>query len=460
MLMNFDGKSIKSECADMRNDSDTDVLVLGTGISGLASAYFAALNGLRTVVVGGTSGCRYMSGLLDFLDNLSGFTDDPCDGFSFLEKNHPLRRFNPEEVRQSMSSAMSFLSENGLKYESSGLKNSMFLTSSGTLKMSYGYPMTMKAGSEAIENGWPVLIVEFEGMKGFSSVQIAQGVSSFCKAIPVKIPFPGSVKGAEFIPEAAARSLDLPEARIKLAHALIPHIRNVKAVGLPPILGIYESDKVLRDLTDALGVKVFEIPGLIPSVPGLRFEEAMIRGLEKLGVVFFRQNRVSKLSFKNGRFTAEADLQSGIKTIRSKSLIMATGRFFSKGLVAGRNGVIEPLLGLPVFQPESRELWHSRQFFDPEGHALNRAGIITDEFLRPVCKKGLALMPNLYTAGTILAGQDWTREKCGASISFATAWKAVESLKMSLYAESAASEAKNKEETGEHHGHIIFSKAV
>lgn len=445
---------------DRMDGSITDVLILGTGLGGLASALFAAGTGLKVMVAGETSGCRYMSGLFDFLDNLSGFSDDPCAGFDVLPRNHPFRKFSPEEISLALSLVMKFLSDNNLLYESAINKNSLVITSAGSLKMTYGYPLTMRHGIEAVKNGWPVLIAEFEGIKGFSSLQIAQGLSGFCKAHTIKIPFPCVSGSQELTPEAAARSLDLPENRIRLAHALLPHVKNAKAVGLPPVLGIYDSDGVLEDLANILGIGVFEIPGLTPSVPGLRFEEKMITALLKLGVRFFRNKRVARMTSCGGGFQAEIENFSGTETIRSRSVIMATGRFFGKGLVAGINGVSEPLLGLPVLQPATRESWHSRLYFDPCGHELNRSGIETDEFLRPVCAKGVPIFKNLHVAGTMLSGHDWTREKCGASLSFASAWKAVKSLKMSLDEENGSSKAKHKESTGDHHGNFIFSEAV
>jgi glycerol-3-phosphate dehydrogenase subunit B len=81
----------------------------------------------------------------------------------------------------------------------------------------------------------------------------------------------------------------------------------------------------------------------------------MIRGLEKMGVTFYRQNRISEVSMMkpdgNG-FSTQVDLPNEIKTVTSRSFILSTGRFFSRGLVADRNGISEPLLNIPVTQPE------------------------------------------------------------------------------------------------------------
>jgi len=445
---------------DKESMIDADVFVAGKGLAGLAAGLFAARKGLKVVIAGGTSGCRYMSGLLDFLDICPGMTDDPVSDFSLLALDHPLKKIHTDEIRASIHSMMTFLSENGLKYENSNNKNSLVMTSAGSIRTTYAYPYSMKAGVDALKNGWPVLIVEFEGMKGFSAAQIAQGISDYCSAITVKIRFPVTVQGSELYIEASALSLDLPENRVRLAKALIPHIKDVKAVGLPPILGIYNTDRIIDDLGALLGIPVFEIPGMPPSVPGLRLEETMIKGLERLGVSFFSQNMISEIGYRDGFFETAIDQNLGIKYIRSKGLVLSTGRFLSRGLIAGRTRIYEPLLGLHVKQPHGRDSWHSRMYFTPNGHPFNRSGIETDEYMRPVGRNGRPVMENLYVTGAILSGQDWKREKCGAALSFASSARAVESLKHNIDASLLTSEKKYLEKTGEEHGNILFSKAV
>jgi glycerol-3-phosphate dehydrogenase subunit B len=81
---------------------------------------------------------------------------------------------------------------------------------------------------------------------------------------------------------------------------------------------------------------------------------------------------------------------------------------------------------LPVQQPASREAWHQRDFLDPSGHAINRAGLQIDDAWRPLDANGKPAMPRLYAIGSILAGQDWMRAKCGSGLAIATAWAAME----------------------------------
>jgi glycerol-3-phosphate dehydrogenase subunit B len=111
--------------------------------------------------------------------------------------------------------------------------------------------------------------------------------------------------------------------------------------------------------------------------------------------------------------------------IEADGVILASGRFLGMGLAAGRKKIRETLFDLPVHQPEDRSGWHRDNFFDPAGHGINRAGLETDEYFRPLNREKKPAFDRLFAAGSILAHQDWIRQKCGAGLSIATAYAAV-----------------------------------
>jgi glycerol-3-phosphate dehydrogenase subunit B len=94
--------------------------------------------------------------------------------------------------------------------------------------------------------------------------------------------------------------------------------------------------------------------------------------------------------------------------------------------------VRETLLGLPVQQPASRADWHQRDFLDPSGHAINRAGLRVDDAWRPLDAGGTPAWPRLHAVGSILAHQDWMRSKCGSGLAIATAWAAIDQVAREL----------------------------
>jgi glycerol-3-phosphate dehydrogenase subunit B len=114
-----------------------------------------------------------------------------------------------------------------------------------------------------------------------------------------------------------------------------------------------------------------------------------------------------------------------VSRVRTRGVILATGRFLGKGLYADRKAIREPLLNLRVYQPGLRPEWHRFDFMDPRGHLINRAGLEIDDRFQPLDKKGKPVFDNLFAAGSILAHQDWMRMKCGSGMAMATAYAAV-----------------------------------
>ncbi len=135
---------------------------------------------------------------------------------------------------------------------------------------------------------------------------------------------------------------------------------------------------------------------------------------------------VRALTFDGGTATLELDGVPGGERIKAGAVVLATGRFSGRGLTADRQSVRESLLGLPVQQPASRQDWHQRDFLDPAGHAINRAGLQTDDAWRPLAANGKPAWEKLFAIGSILADQDWMRAKCGSALAIATAWAAVD----------------------------------
>jgi glycerol-3-phosphate dehydrogenase subunit B len=115
--------------------------------------------------------------------------------------------------------------------------------------------------------------------------------------------------------------------------------------------------------------------------------------------------------------------------------------------------VRESLLDLPVQQPASREDWHERDFLAPAGHAINRAGLRTDEAWRPLAGGGKPAWKNLFAIGSILADQDWMREKCGSGLAIATAWAAVD-----VIARSEATRQSMKPKVMDCHASLAMTK--
>lgn len=412
-----------------------DLLIIGSGMAGMASALFAARHPIDTVQVGITGEINFASGLLDVLgvhpQDKGVRWKDPWAGIRQLVKDqpdHPYARLSVAQIEQAMDRCIAFLDRAGLHYTTRGNLNSEVLTPAGTIKTTYALPRSMVAGAEALADRTPTLMVDFYGLKGFSARQIIETLGDRWPGLEcIRLTFPGA--SGELYTEHAARHLDLAANRLKLADLIRPHIGRAKAVGLPALLGIYHTTDVVADLERHLGVPVFEIPTMVPSIMGLRLRETFEQQLPAQGIRCFYQQKVhDAVALPDGGFRFTAGGLSPEIRIRARGAILASGRFFGRGLHADRNRIRETIFDLPVAQPTERNLWHHKDLLQPSGHPINRAGLDTDASFRPVDENGQVIHHNLHAAGSILAHQDWIRQKCGSGLSIATAYAAVEAF--------------------------------
>ncbi len=424
--------------------TQSKLTIIGTGMAGMAAAYFASKNNIDTTQIGVNSGIIYASGYIDLMGVHpieDGKTwENPWQAIESLVSdipNHPYARLDQPGIERAMDQFLEFMDELERPFIIRKNQNTEVITPVGMVKQTYGVPRSMWAGAVALKENRPCLIVDFWGLKAFSAKQIADMLTPRWPQIrSLRIPFPAVGPSADLYPEQMARSLEIESNRVQLAEALKQSLGDAKTLGLPAVLGIYKPEQIREHLEELLGVDIFEIPTIPPSVPGLRLKEAMETSITARGIRLLPQKRVLTAERqKSGRFVLSVgDRASGEiqHIIESDGVILAGGRFLGMGLHAGRKEIREPLFGLPVFQPKDRALWHQANFFDPRGHLINQAGLEIDDSFRPTDLAGKVVYDNLFAAGSILAHQDWMRQKCGAGLAIATAYGAVEAFKKML----------------------------
>ena len=411
-----------------------DVAVIGAGMAGMAAALFAAERGLSCIQVGSGGGILFASGLLDFLAvhpvAQHRQWKSPFEALAALAREqpgHPLARIDPGAIRTAFQTFVAALTSAGMPYAPLGERNSHVITSIGTVKTSFGVPLTMVAGVEALERRLPCLLVDFRGLREFSARQIVETLAGDWPALRHQhIDFPGFESVPELYAAHLARALENRQTGERTIALIKPMLGEARAVGLPALLGLSRSSEVHAAFELGLGVPVFEIPTMPTSVPGLRLLGALEAAVAARGVTRRQLCSVRALTFEGSVATLELEGAPVAERVQASAVVLATGRFSGRGLTADRQSVRESLLDLPVQQPASREGWHERDFLDPAGHAINRAGLKTDDAWRPLDANGESAWEKLFAIGSILADQDWMREKCGSGLAIATAWAATD----------------------------------
>lgn len=423
---------------DAAAEQKTNLIVIGAGLTGSAATIFAAAHGIKTIQVGSTLGqTLFASGVLDLLGihplSLHSRWEDPWAGIASLindQPEHPYAKAGLENIREAWKSFLEILQRAGLHYRGWPERNVTLATCAGTLKTTYQVPRTMWPGVLGLRDKQPALIIDFEGMKEFSGVQMVETLGDRWPGLRTqRLKFPGPFIGADRQNIFMAEALESPRVRDELAEAIAPFLQNAELIGMPAILGMRQPQLVSADLEQKLGLPVFEIPTMPPSVPGVRLKEAIEKQSLRGSAVILHGMRAAAVKSNGPRgISVSVEADHGQIILEARGLILATGRFLGGGLAASRSAIRETLLDLPVHQPQQREDWHQTSFLNPNGHPINRAGLEIDQSFRPLGKDGQVAYQNVFAAGSLLAHQDWVRMKCGAGLAIATAFAAVQSF--------------------------------
>jgi glycerol-3-phosphate dehydrogenase subunit B len=205
-------------------------------------------------------------------------------------------------------------------------------------------------------------------------------------------------------------------------------VSGVGRLGLPAVLGLRQHERVRKELEAGLGVSLFEIPTLPPSVPGLRLELALRSAAMELGVRMIEGARAAARVERNSGSlrcsSVTAEGPSGLRPHAAEAVLLATGGPLHGGWQAPRRGVPrESVFGIPLDPPLPQEQWTSPSYFAPQPYM--RLGLRVDQDLRPLGENGDPLAENVFAAGGILAGADRRAEGSREGIDLATAYMAV-----------------------------------
>jgi len=397
-----------------------DLIVIGMGLSGLMAAKTAAETGGKILIIGkGAGSLCLFSNTIDLL-GLSSRDEKLSDTISQWTENHPEHPYSKVGLKNIEGALSSFVSlfPPPYSFETVGNGNRLIPTGAGTLRPTYLIPITMLAGTSLKEGN--SLIVGLKGFKDFYAEYVAHHLG--CRGVTLPLP---ETLHQEITATALARLMERGSFRKTIAKEIRSRLLGETRVGVPALLGIRDPWKVKKDLEEITGAEVFEIPVLPPSIPGMRIFNRFKEWLIQKGVTFLLGHSVSKATLK-GRKCESIEVSNPplSSSYSADRYILATGRFTGGGLVADEEKIFEPILDLPVAQPQSREDWFRKSFFSDLPHPVHHVGISTDSSLRPIDEKGDFILENVWVAGSILSHHHSIDEKSREGIEIATGYTA------------------------------------
>ena len=165
-----------------------------------------------------------------------------------------------------------------------------------------------------------------------------------------------------------------------------------------------------------MNVEVKLVATMPPSVPGVRLQTLLRNRFQKMGGVMLLGDSVIGGNIENGKMQwVETQNLVGEKLI-ADTFVLATGNFFSRGVLGAPNEIYEPIFGLDVNSQQGREKWYSDRFFGEQ--PFMKFGVaVNNTFL---ASKGGQILNNLYVAGSVLSGANQVKEASMGGVSLIT----------------------------------------
>jgi len=417
----------------IREGKGDDVIVIGAGLSGLAAAWQASKNGLRTkVITKGWGATHWGSGCIDVLGyypiSAKKPITNPADEINNLikeNKNHPITLIGLKKLEEAVVAFQELCQTSGYPLSGSLGNNWLLPSAIGAVRPTCLAPATMLAGD--LHTKEPMLLIGIEGYHDFfphlaASNLMAQGFEA--RAVIIDLPSFRMRRRLDTI--TLAKLFDQKDFRAEFAEALKPYLGNAPRVGLPAVLGVKNPLEALRDLESSLGRRIFEIPGLPPSVPGMRLHNLLVDAIQKAGGRV--ENGMEVMTFSGEQIANRGHIEAvrteaAARSIShfAKEFILATGGILGDGIKTISIGYAqESVFDLPIANCSTQGEWFQRGFFAAEGHSIFRAGIVVDRGFRPANVDGGVIYDNLSVIGSALAHSDTIRERSLEGVALGT----------------------------------------
>jgi glycerol-3-phosphate dehydrogenase subunit B len=399
-----------------------ETIIIGGGLSGLASGIVLAKAGKRVAIVaGGQSQLHFNSGSIDLLGYNADGSEvvNPVEAIAALDSAHPYKKVS--DVAATAAEARALLAEAGINLVGDEAKNHYRLTPMGVTKPAWltvdDYFTLDKAAVEAKK----ILLVNIKGYLDFPTKFIAAGLDKLGAECTIKAFTTPELDEARRSPsEMRASNIAKVLSRGDVVERVAMQINAITAdadlVLLPAVLGIDddEENKFLKELVNKPFKFVATLP---PSVSGIRMQKLLRKRFAQLGGMFLMGDVAKSGVIEDG-------VVKGVQTVNliddalvADNYILATGSFMSHGLVADYEKVYEPVFGLDVDFAPARKDWHRENVYDAQPYM--EFGVTTDAELHAF-KDGKPVA-NLYAAGSVLSGHNALKLADGTGVSLLTA---------------------------------------
>jgi glycerol-3-phosphate dehydrogenase subunit B len=408
-----------------------DNIIIGGGLTGLTCGIKLAEQGRKCAIVSsGQSAIHFFSGSFDLLSKVNGEDiKNPFDGMKSLENKHPYQRVGLDNIIRLADEAPKLLDRAGLKFSGQADKNHFVLTPMGVMKATW---LTIEDFTRFEQNDtfpWKkALIINFSGFLDFHSLFIKDGLTTLDVDVKIKNLSMKQFEAIRRNPSEMrstniAKVFDKGDALDEFAQKANDLSEGFEVVILPAVFGLFNKE-IASDLKTKINKPVVLLPAIPPSVPGIRSQILLRKRFQELGGTYFLGDNVEEGTFENNRLIDIQTNNHGDIKLEADQFILASGSFYSKGIVATRDKVYEPIFGLDVDGETNGSQWRDEKFFNDQPYM--HFGVKTDSQFRAMMNG--QPIENLFVSGSVLGGANALKEGSGAGISLLTSLHVAEQI--------------------------------
>lgn len=410
-----------------------DTIIIGGGLAGLICGLRLQKAGQNCAIVSsGQSALHFSSGSFDLLGRLPDGTivDKPLEAMESLGENHPYSIIGKEKVAAYAAEAPKMLKDLGIGVTGDASANSWRITPTGERKPSW---LTLDdftpLASRDSKIGDKILIVNILGYLDFNTKFLADSFekqNSVCRISSIKLDEMERLRKnpSEMRASNIARVMDREEVWTKAAEQIKGMVKDEDTIVLPAVFGL-KDPSVPEKIRKSIGVKTMFVATMPPSVPGIRTQMTLKTEFEKAGGRFLLGDTVTDAVFgQDGKIESIETANFGDIRMYADNFVLATGSFFSKGMIATPEKVYEPVFGIDLTFGEKREDWFDRNFWNRQDYISYGAKV--NSSLNPSID-GMTIN-NLYVAGSLLGGSNTLYEGSGGGIAIISAMAAADAI--------------------------------
>lgn len=403
-----------------------DTVIIGGGLAGLTAAITLAQKGVRTALIStGYSAMHFNSGSLGLLSYNA--THRPVvnveAAIEKLPETHPYARLGVNNILKLASQAKKLLTTAGIEMYGEankiherisplGILAPAWLTIDGIATKSELEQKQVKKAAVIGINGYLDFFPRF-----IAATLEKNGIE--CDVRSITIDELRQIRESESEMRAPNISRILTCNRInKLADALNDAVLpgDADVILFPAVIGSESVDdfNLLREMVDT---PLYYCATSGASVPGIMLHRHLLNCFNQLGGTYFKGDSATGACLKDNRIEYITTRNLGDDRLIADNFVFAAGSFFSHGLQALPDKIIEPVIGLDIDAPDDRTQWFDKDMFSAQPYM--KAGISTDRQFRARLHGNT--ITNLYVAGSALSGADSLREGSGAGVAMLTA---------------------------------------